>query len=62
MLSQKQEKVICKNIFDAWTSQGKNYILWRKIVCYNGMQKWDFLEGFKKHLFQMSTVRYVTII
>lgn len=39
MLSQKQEKVIGKNIFGAWTSQGKNYILWRKIICHNGICK-----------------------
>lgn len=51
MVSQKQQKAICKNIFGEWTSQGKSYILWRKIVCHNGMH---LFQMSMMHLFQMS--------
>lgn len=60
MLSQKQEKAICKNIFGEWTSRAKILFYEGKFYVIMVFAKLGLLEDFKMHLFQMSIVCHTT--
>lgn len=56
MLSQKQEKAICKNIFGEWSSGAKIIFCEGKFYVIMVFTKLGLLEDVKMHLFQMSIV------